>query len=119
LNATQLAKAWLTAKNEEKEANKKRIEIENELLNLPNFESDVYKIKCTQKNTIKIDTENLLDLSRMNDLDMWINKAFRWKPEINKAVYDTLDDHVKNIYGQAITEAPAKPSFTIEIKKGE
>ena len=44
-------------------------------------------------------------------------KLFRWKPEINLAIWKAADESITKPLASAITAKPGRPSFTISHKE--
>jgi hypothetical protein len=117
---------WLTAKAAEADATAKRRELEDQMVaqfNVPsnldktaNFEADGYKIKIEGRINRKINSEKLQDIAVEHGLMAHLECLFRWKPEINAAVWKSTDPAITTPLLDAITSTPGRPSFTI-IKK--
>ena len=117
---------WLTAKAEEAEATSRRRILEDRMVaqfNVPsdldktaNFEADGYKVKVEGRINRKINSEKLQEIAIENGLMAHLECLFRWKPEINAAVWKSTDPAITTPLLDAITSTPGRPSFTI-IKK--
>ena len=117
---------WLTAKAEEAEATSKRRMLEDKMVahfNVPsnldktaNFEADGYKVKVEGRINRKINSEKLQEIAVEHGLMAHLECLFRWKPEINAAVWKSTDPSITTPLLDAITSTPGRPSFTI-IKK--
>ena len=117
---------WLIAKSEEAEATSKRRMLEDRMVaqfNVPsnldktaNFEADGYKIKVEGRVNRKINSEKLQEIAIEHGLMAHLECLFRWKPEINAAVWKSTDPSITDPLLDAITSTPGRPSFTI-IKK--
>ena len=117
---------WLTAKAEEAEATSKRRELEDQMVaqfNVPstldktaNFEADGYKIKIEGRINRRINSDKLQEIAVEHGLMAHLECLFRWKPEINAAIWKSTDPSITNPLLDAITATPGRPSFTI-IKK--
>lgn len=117
---------WIDAKAEEAEATSKRRILEDQmvaLLNVPsnldktaNFEADGYKVKIEGRINRKINSDKLQEIAIENGLMAHLECLFRWKPEINAAVWKSTDPSITTPLLDAITSTPGRPSFTI-IKK--
>jgi hypothetical protein len=105
-------------------ANKTRLRIEEFILKeyrLPKEgttkdDIDDYILKIVTKINRKVDTEKAIELAEVNGKTELLDSAFRWKAEINKA---NFNDEAMSLFSECITETPAKPAITIELKKGE
>lgn len=121
-----LYQQWLTAKAEEAEATSKRRMLEDQMVaqfNVPltldktaNFEADGFKIKVEGRINRKINSEKLQEIAVEHGLMAHLECLFRWKPEINAAVWKSTDPAITTPLMDAITSTPGRPSFTI-IKK--
>jgi hypothetical protein len=117
---------WLAAKAEEAEATSRRRKLEDQLVaqfkipsNLDktaNFEADGYKVKVEGRINRKINSEKLQEIAVEHGLMAHLECLFRWKPEINAAVWKSTDPAITTPLLDAITSTPGRPSFTI-IKK--
>ena len=117
---------WLAAKSEETEATSRRRILEDQMVaqfNVPlnldktaNFEADGYKVKVEGRINRKINSEKLQEIAIEHGLMAHLECLFRWKPEINAAVWKSTDPAITTPLLDAITSTPGRPSFTI-IKK--
>ena len=117
---------WLAAKAEEAEATSKRRMLEDQIVaqfNVPstldktaNFEADGYKVKIEGRINRKINSEKLQEIAVEHGLMAHLECLFRWKPEINAAVWKSTDPAITTPLLDAITSTPGRPSFTI-VKK--
>ena len=120
----ELSKEWLKAKKAEEKAKERRLEIENEILDglrLPiegttTEDGDEYKVKVTTKITRSVDADKAVEIATTSGRDDLLNKLFRWKPEVNKAIWDAEDPEIIKIFSAAVTAKNAKPSISIEKK---
>lgn len=117
---------WLTAKAKEAEATAERRKLEDQMVaqfNVPsnldktaNFEADGYKVKVEGRINRKINSEKLQEIAVEHGLMAHLECLFRWKPEINAAIWKSTDPSITTPLLDAITSTPGRPSFTI-IKK--
>jgi len=117
---------WQDAKAREAEATAERREIEDQMVaqfNVPstldktaNFEADGYKVKIEGRINRKINSEKLQEIAIEHGLMAHLECLFRWKPEINAAVWKSTDPAITTPLLDAITSTPGRPSFTI-VKK--
>ena len=117
---------WLDAKAREAEATAERREIEDQMVaqfNVPsnldktaNFEADGYKVKIEGRINRKINSDKLQEIAIEHGLLAHLECLFRWKPEINAAVWKSTDPAITTPLLDAITSTPGRPSFTI-VKK--
>ena len=119
---------WLAAKAEEAEATSRRRILEDRMVaqfNVPsnldktaNFDAGDYKVKIEGRVNRKINSEKLQEIAMEHGLSAHLECLFRWKPEINAAVWKSTDPSITNPLLDAITATPGRPSFTI-TKAGE
>jgi hypothetical protein len=117
---------WLDAKAREAEATAERRELEDKMVaqfsvpsNLDktaNFEADGYKVKIEGRINRKIYSERLQEIAVEHGLMAHLECLFRWKPEINAAVWKSTDPAITTPLLDAIVSTPGRPSFTI-VKK--
>jgi len=117
---------WLTAKAKEAEATAERRELEDKMVaqfsvpsNLDktaNFEADGYKVKIEGRINRRINSEKLQEIAVEHGLMAHLECLFRWKPEINAAIWKSTDPAITTPLLDAITSTPGRPSFTI-VKK--
>jgi hypothetical protein len=117
---------WLAAKAEEAEATSRRRILEDQMVaqfNVPstldktaNFEADGYKVKIEGRINRKINSDKLQEIAIEHGLLAHLECLFRWKPEINAAVWKSTDPSITDPLLDAITSTPGRPSFTI-VKK--
>ncbi len=117
---------WLDAKAREAEATAERRELEDKMVaqfNVPstldktaNFEADGYKVKVEGRINRRINSEKLQEIAVEHGLMAHLECLFRWKPEINAAVWKSTDPAITTPLLDAITSTPGRPSFTI-VKK--
>ena len=124
---SSLSQLWLNLKEAEKSAVDARRDVENELLSLlgiaENHDGTVtsdtdegYSIKVQCGITRKIDSDLLQELAKENGLTEHLSTLFRWKPEINSAIWKATSKDITKPLLDAITSKPAKPSFSITVK---
>jgi hypothetical protein len=117
---------WLDAKAKEAEATAERRELEDRMVaqfsvpsNLDktaNFEADGYKVKIEGRINRKIYSERLQEIAVEHGLMAHLECLFRWKPEINAAIWKSTDPAITTPLLDAIISTPGRPSFTI-VKK--
>jgi len=115
--------SWVEAKAAEAAATKRRREIEDQLVkqfqipeNLEgtkNVEAEEYKIKIEGRINRKVNSDKLQELAAEHGLTDHLASLFRWKPEINTAVWKAADTLITTPLLGAITATPGRPSFTI------
>lgn len=117
----ELYEAWIQAKDAEKEAERKRREIEDKITALRDIKEtfegtetvkeDGYTVKIVGRLTRKVDTDRLKEICQENGIDPGI--LFRWKAEINAGAWKNTDHKITDILAGAITVTPGRPGFTI------
>ncbi len=123
----ELAKAWLAAKKIEGNIVAERRAIEDQMRSMigiaDNLEGtekatpDGFEIKVTGRIDRKVDADKLQELAAEAGLSAHLSSLFRWKPEINMAVWKASDAAITNALSGAITAKPGRPSFSITIKE--
>ena len=115
---------WVTSKEAEKAATERRRKLENHLLSLigvaenmegtENVETDGgYKIKITGRINRKVDGKRIQEIAAEEGLVEHLSSLFRWKPEINMAVWKSADKSITEPLLGGITTQPGRASFTI------
>ena len=125
----ELSQAWLKAKAAEEEAKAARIAVEEkieEALQIPEsfegsktHEIENFKFRVSRKNSRKVDGEKLVSIATQKKLEPFLQKLFRWKPEIKKKDWDRAKTEVKLAFSEAITTTPGKVSIKVEEMAGE
>ena len=123
----QLAAQWIAAKEAERVAIEERRTVEDEIKALVAFAEDTegtetikpdeYIIKIAGRIDRKVDGEKVQELAAEYGLTDHLAKLFRWKPEINMAVWKSTDESITRPLAAAITAKPGRPSFSITIKE--
>jgi hypothetical protein len=119
----ELIENWLAAKEAEKQAVEARREIEDELVteflipeNLDGTENKTllgYQVKIVGRMNRTIDAELLQELAAENGLSEHLNSLFRWKPDINMALWNATNESITKPLLGAITTKAGRPSFSI------
>jgi hypothetical protein len=122
-----LAAMWLAAKEAEREAVEDRRRIEDRIKSLAGVsenmegtetvEPDRFVIKIVGRIDRKVDSDKLQELAAEYGLTDHLSSLFRWKPEINMAVWKATDEAITKPLAAAITAKPGRPSFTIIRKE--
>lgn len=122
-----LSEMWLAAKEAEKEATEDRRRIEDRIKSLvgvaetlegtETVDPDRYTIKIVGRIDRKVDSDKLQELAAEYGLTDHLSSLFRWKPEINMAVWKATDEAITKPLAAAITAKPGRPSFTIIRKE--
>lgn len=77
-----------------------------------------YKVTCARRENVKIDADMLRDIAAGSaEMDGWVKKVFRFKPEIAKKEWDAAPADVLKTLGAAVTRAPGKISFTLKNRE--
>lgn len=126
-NLSELSKAWLAAKQAEADATEQRRKIEDQLRSLigvaenlegtETAEPDGYTIKVVGRISRRVDGDKLQEIAAEHGLSDHLSSLFRWKPEINMAVWKAADNSITGPLAGAITAKPGRPSFTITPKE--
>lgn len=122
-----LCEAWLHAKNEEANAISNRRALEDRLKSLIGIPEtlegtetvtpDRYQIKITGRIDRKVDADKLQAIAAETGLTEHLSSLFRWKPEINMALWKATDAAITTPLLGAITSKPGRPSFAITVKE--
>ena len=123
----ELASMWLEAKAQEEDATKDRRDIEDHIKKLASisedhegtetFEPGRYEIKIVGRIDRKVDGDKLQVLAAEFGLIDHLIKLFRWKPELNMAIWKATDATITGPLAGAITAKPGRPSFKIIPKE--
>ena len=123
----ELAAMWLAAKEAEKEATEDRRRIEDRIKSLAGIAENLdgtetvapekFTIKIVGRIDRKVDSDKLQELAAEHGLTEHLSSLFRWKPEINMAVWKATDEAITKPLAAAITAKPGRPSFTITSKE--
>ena len=118
-----LVEAWVAAKKAETEAVEWRRNIEDTLLKAiglapefegtENLEIDGHKVKVVGRMIRKVDAERLQEIAAEHGLSQHLSALFRWKPEINSAIWKATDSCITQPLLGAVTTSPGRPSFLI------
>jgi len=120
--------AWITAKEEEKQATEKRRVIEDTLLaewgnpvdeGVKSFDDGDFKVKVTFRNSRTVDAEKMRDIAFEKGLESHLGVLLRWKAELNKKEWGRSSEEITGPLMEAITTKPSRPSFSIEKKELE
>ena len=122
-----LSAEWLGFKSAEEKATTERRKVEDLMVKLlaipPDFEStetaeqEGFVVKVSGRIDRKVDTVKLQELAAEAGLSDHLANLFRWKPEINMAVWRAADESITRPLAAAITAKPGRPSFKITIKE--
>lgn len=120
----QMAAEWLEAKEAERVAIEKRRDLEDAMRKTASIRDDVegtetlalegFRVKVVGRIDRKVDADKVQELAAEFGLTDHLSKLFRWKPEINMAIWKSTDEAITKPLAAAITAKPGRPSFTIE-----
>jgi len=123
----EIAAEWHAEKEGERQAPENRRLLEDEMVEImnvaPNLDGtitndfDGYIIKITGRIDRKVDGDKVQELAAEFGLTEHLAKLFRWKPEINMAIWKAADESITKPLASAITAKPGRPSFTISHKE--
>lgn len=114
---------WIELKEVERKATEERRTVEDRLIGLlhisesfegsKSVEDGEFKVKIVGRMTRKIDSDKLQELALEAGVSEHLHSLFRWKPEINAAVWKATNEQITKPLLGAITTTPARASFTI------
>ena len=121
-----LSADWMLHKAAEEHAVVERRKIEDLMVKLlamsENFEGTEtaepqgFVVKISGRIDRKVDGDKVQELAAEFGLTEHLAKLFRWKPEINMAVWKATDEAITKPLASAITAKPGRPSFKIITK---
>lgn len=109
-----LEQQWLAAKQRETDAQEERRRIEDEIIRTG---AKCESLRISQKMNRKVDSGVLQRVARESGNFDALNILFRWKPEINAKEWEKAPESVRLALAPAITDEPARPSFTAKESK--
>jgi len=123
----QMAAEWLEAKEAERVAVEKRRDLEDSMRKVASIRDDTegtetlalegFRVKVVGRIDRKVDADKVQELAAEAGLTDHLATLFRWKPEINMAIWKASDERITRPLAGAITAKPGRPSFTIDIIK--
>ena len=123
----QMAAEWLEAKEAERVAVEKRRDLEDSMRKVASIRDDTegtetlalegFRVKVVGRIDRKVDADKVQELAAEAGLTDHLSTLFRWKPEINMAIWKASDERITRPLAGAITAKPGRPSFTIDIIK--
>ncbi len=123
----ELATMWLAAKKQEEDATADRRDIEDHIKKLATISENLegtetvepgrFEIKIVGRIDRKVDGDKVQELAAEFGLTDHLAKLFRWKPEINMAIWKAADESITKPLAGAITAKPGRPSFKIIPKE--
>jgi hypothetical protein len=121
-----LSADWMLHKAAEEHAVVERRKIEDLMVKLlamsENFEGTEtaepqgFVVKISGRIDRKVDGDKVQELAAEFGLTEHLAKLFRWKPEINMAVWKATDEAITKPLAGAITAKPGRPSIKIITK---
>ena len=108
-----LAELWLQYKRAEQEATDRRRDIEDIMLANNRTEWAGYKVKITERDNWKVDSDRLQELADANGLTAHLGQLFRWKPEVNMTLWKAAAPEITKPLLAAITITPGRASFAV------
>jgi len=126
-NLQTLSANWLRHKTDEEKSTIERRKIEDQMVKMlaiaENFEGtetaepEGFVVKISGRIDRKVDGDKLQALAAEAGLSDHLATLFRWKPELNMAVWKTTDQAITKPLADAITAKPGRASFKITIKE--
>jgi hypothetical protein len=123
----ELSRQWLQFKADEELATTERRKIEDQIVKLlavaENFEGtetaepEGFVVKISGRIDRKVDGDKVQELAAEFGLTDHLAKLFRWKPELNMAIWKATDATITGPLAGAITAKPGRPSFKIIPKE--
>ena len=122
---------WRVAKQLEQEATLRRRNIEDEIKAVIGFDEsregsealpfDGGRVVITARLDRKVDGTLARQLATENHLEDWLERIFRWKPELEVRAWKKAPEHVTQVFAPAITTKPGRATFSLELeeKKGD
>ncbi len=125
---SELSKAWLDLKEAERLATDRRREVEDTMMSLIGIPETLdgtenvaldegMTIKIVGRMNRKVDTDKLQEIAAEYGLTEHLSTIFRWKAEINAAVWKATNESITKPLMEAVTTTPGRPSFSITIKE--
>ena len=120
---SELSRLWLIAKETEAKGIFDRRVIEDRIKSLAGVSDNLdgtetvtpggYTIKIVGRIDRKVDADKIQEIAAENGLTEHLSSLFRWKPEINMAVWRSADESITKLLSAGITAKPGRPSFSI------
>jgi hypothetical protein len=122
---------WRVAKQLEQEATRRRRGIEDGIKALINFDEsregnialpfDGGRVVITARLDHKVDGTLARQLATKNHLEDWLERIFRWKPELEVRAWKKAPEYVTQVFAPAITTKPGRATFSLEheLEKGD
>lgn len=123
----ELSRLWMAYKSEEEKATVERRKIEDQIVKLlalmenlegtETAETEGFVVKISGRIDRKVDGDKVQELAAEFGLTDHLAKLFRWKPELNMAIWKATDATITGPLAGAITAKPGRPSFKIIPKE--
>jgi len=120
---------WRVAKQLEQEATLRRRNIEDEIKAAIGFDEsregsealpfDGGRVVITARLDRKVDGTLARQLATENHLEDWLERIFRWKPELEVRAWKKAPEYVTQAFAPAITTKPGRATFSLELEKGD
>jgi len=120
---------WRVAKQLEQKATHRRREIEDQIKAFIGFDEnregnvalpfDGGRVVVTARLDRKVDAQLARQLAAENHLEDWLDRIFRWKPELEVRAWRKAPEHITQIFVPAITTKPGRATFSLELEKGD
>jgi len=120
---------WRVAKQLEQEATHRRREIEDQIKAFIGFDEnregnvalpfDGGRVVVTARLDRKVDAQLARQLAAENHLEDWLDRIFRWKPELEVRAWRKAPEYITQIFAPAITTKPGRATFSLELEKGD
>jgi hypothetical protein len=117
---------WRVAKQLEQEATRRRRDIEDGIKALINFDEsregnialpfDGGRVVITARLDRKVDGTLARQLATENHLEDWLDRLFRWKPELELRAWKKAPEYVTQAFAPAITTKPGRATFSLELE---
>jgi hypothetical protein len=123
----ELSRQWVQFKADEEKATIERRKVEDQIVKIlamaENFEGtetaepEGFVVKISGRIDRKVDGDKVQELAAEFGLTDHLAKLFRWKPELNMAIWKATDATITGPLAGAITAKPGRPSFKIIPKE--
>jgi len=120
---------WRVAKQLEQEAVHRRRAIEDEIKAAIGFDEgregsetlpfNGGRVVITARLDRKVDAQLARQLAAENHLEDWLDRLFRWKPELELRAWKKAPEYVTQAFAPAITTKPGRATFSLELEKGD
>ena len=118
---------WRVAKQLEQEATRRRRGIEDGIKALINFDEsregnialpfDGGRVVITARLDRKVDGTLARQLATENHLEDWLERIFRWKPELEVRAWKKAPEYITQTFAPAIITKPGRATFALEERK--